>query len=44
VGADGVLIISEVENGHYKMSVFNSDGTTGLICDNGIRCVAAYLF
>ena len=26
------------------MSVFNSDSTTGLMCGNGIRCVAAYLF
>ena len=43
IGADGVLIISDT--GHrYKMTVFNSNGTFALMCGNGLRCVAAYLY
>ena len=25
------------------MTVFNKDGSLGLMCGNGLRCVAAYL-
>lgn len=35
-------MVSEVENG-FKMSVFNSNGTTAPNCGNGLRCVVAYL-
>jgi len=43
VGADGILVVSQVEDKQYKMSVFNSDSSMGAMCGNGLRCVAAYL-
>jgi diaminopimelate epimerase len=44
IGADGVLIVSSLGAGQFKMTVFNSDSSFGLMCGNGLRCVAAYLF
>jgi len=35
--------VSEVGEKLFKMSVFNSDGSMGANCGNGLRCVARYL-
>jgi len=40
IGSDGVLII---KNKTPKVLMFNSDGTDGQKCFNGLRCVAHYL-
>lgn len=44
VGADGVLVIHRSVIADARMRVFNSDGTDGGMCGNGIRCVTHYLF
>ncbi len=36
-------MVSEIEHPHYKMSIFNSDGSLDTNCGNGLRCVAVYL-
>lgn len=43
-GADGMLIVSECGKQQFKMSVFNQDGNFAMMCGNGLRCVAAYLY
>lgn len=42
IGADGFLIISDIENYDFNMQYFNSDGTEGFLCANGARCSVRY--
>lgn len=44
IGSDGLIVISKNENSNFKMRIFNSDGSEGAMCGNGIRCVAKYLY
>ena len=45
VGADGVICICAPETAHAAaaMRIFNADGSEGMMCGNGIRCVAEWL-
>lgn len=38
VGADGVIIIDDIDGYDFRMSYFNADGSTGSLCANGARC------
>ncbi|HBS48511.1 TPA: diaminopimelate epimerase [Candidatus Dependentiae bacterium] len=42
IGADGILIL--VNGAIPKALIYNSDGSNGEVCFNGIRCVASHLF
>ncbi|CCX38487.1 diaminopimelate epimerase [Clostridium sp. CAG:1013] len=44
VGGDGVILICPSQVADAQMRMFNLDGSEGLMCGNGIRCVAKYLF
>ena len=44
IGADGILIIKKSSIADIKMLYFNSDGSRGEMCGNGIRCFAKYLY
>ena len=44
VGGDGLIIIKKGDVADYEMVMYNSDGSRGAMCGNGIRCVAKYLF
>ncbi|WP_322181277.1 carbamoyl-phosphate synthase large subunit [Neglectibacter caecimuris] len=44
VGGDGVILICPSDKADAQMRMFNLDGSEGLMCGNGIRCVAKYLF
>ena len=44
VGGDGVILICPSEKADAEMRMFNLDGSEGMMCGNGIRCVAKYLF
>lgn len=45
VGADGVICISApvTPGADARMEMFNADGSRGVMCGNGIRCVAQWL-
>ena len=43
VGADGVLIIGPSKTADFKVTIYNSDGSTAEMCGNGIRCCALYV-
>ena len=44
VGADGVMILSSSVDGawDFVMEYFNSDGSSGMMCGNGGRCIVAF--
>jgi diaminopimelate epimerase len=42
IGADGVLILSDIKEKAFKMEYFNADGSTGSLCGNGARCSILY--
>ncbi len=44
VGSDGVILIEPSEVADARMTMFNRDGSEGMMCGNGIRCVAKYLY
>lgn len=44
IGADGILVIDDVEGYDFLMEYFNSDGSTGTLCGNGARCAIRYAY
>ena len=42
VGGDGIILVLESDIADLKMRMFNSDGSEGEMCGNGIRCFAKY--
>ncbi|MFY4775529.1 diaminopimelate epimerase [Metabacillus sp. RGM 3146] len=44
IGSDGLILICPSEKAPVKMRIFNSDGSEGKNCGNGLRCVAKYVY
>lgn len=44
VGADGILICEKSDIADIKMVYYNSDGSRGEMCGNGIRCFSKYVY
>ncbi len=46
VGSDGVIFVKQADQNpaHYRMEMYNADGSRAEMCGNGLRCVAKYLF
>lgn len=44
IGADGILLISDLTGYSFDMQYFNADGSTGVLCANGARCALRYAF
>jgi len=44
IGGSGLILVAPSKVADAKMKMFNSDGTEGKMCGNGIRCVAKYLY
>lgn len=44
IGADGLILIKPSEKADFEMDMYNADGSSGLMCGNGIRCVAKYVY
>ncbi len=43
VGGDGIILIGPSRKADVRMEMYNSDGSRGRMCGNGIRCVAKYV-
>lgn len=44
IGADGILQCFAVAPDHWRMLIYNADGTRASMCGNGLRCCAAHLW
>ncbi|MFP4354276.1 MAG: diaminopimelate epimerase [Phycisphaerae bacterium] len=44
VGGDGLILVLPSQTADVRMRMFNSDGSEGQMCGNGIRCVAKYAY
>ena len=44
VGSDGLILICPSDKAEFEMRLYNADGSYGLMCGNGIRCVGKYLY
>jgi diaminopimelate epimerase len=44
IGSDGLILICPSDVAPVKMRIFNSDGSEGKNCGNGLRCVAKYAY
>lgn len=44
IGSDGLIIVAPSDVADVRMIMFNSDGSEGKMCGNGIRCVAKYAY
>ena len=42
IGADGLIVAASSKIADLKMRMFNSDGSEGEMCGNGIRCLVAF--
>ena len=43
-GADGLMILSASDSCDFRMQFFNPDGSTGMMCGNGGRCITAFAY
>lgn len=43
-GSDGIILIAPSDKADAQMRIFNADGSEGMMCGNGIRCVGKYLY
>lgn len=44
IGSDGLILIKPSDVADFEMDMYNSDGSRGAMCGNGIRCVAKYVY
>jgi len=43
IGADQMLVLLDSACAHFRMRIFNPDGSEAQMCGNGIRCIARYV-
>jgi diaminopimelate epimerase len=44
IGSDGIVLILPSVNAHFRMEMYNSDGSQAEMCGNAIRCVGKFVY
>ena len=44
IGSDGMICNHPSDKADFRMAMYNSDGTEGAMCGNGVRCIAKYVY
>lgn len=44
IGGDGVIFVRPSKNADAYMDMYNNDGSRGMMCGNGVRCVAKFAY
>ena len=44
IGSDGLILICPSNIADFHMEMYNSDGSEGAMCGNGVRCIAKYVY
>lgn len=44
VGADGLILVLPSQHADFRMRMFNRDGSEGVMCGNGARCVGRFVY
>ena len=44
VGSDGLILICPSRTADCRMEMYNADGSQGIMCGNGVRCVGKYVY
>ena len=44
IGGDGLILIGKSDVADFSMRMFNNDGSEGMMCGNGTRCIAKYVY
>lgn len=44
IGSDGLILIKSSDKADFCMDMYNADGSRGMMCGNGIRCVGKYVY
>lgn len=44
IGSDGLILICPSDVADCRMEMYNADGSQGVMCGNGIRCVGKYVY
>lgn len=44
IGSDGLILICPSDVADCRMEMYNADGSQGIMCGNGIRCVGKYAY
>ncbi len=44
VGSDGLILICPSDVADFEMKMYNSDGSEGEMCGNGVRCIGKYVY
>ncbi len=44
IGGDGIILIKPSRKADCEMDIYNADGSRGMMCGNGIRCVGKYVY
>ena len=44
IGSDGLILICPSDKADCRMDMYNADGSQGMMCGNGIRCVGKYVY
>lgn len=44
IGSDGLILIGKSDKADFSMRMFNNDGSEGIMCGNGVRCVGKFVY